>query len=129
MRAQEAARNGIDLGVSPNDSSGSSIYSSVFSNRDRSNPHPIRSLDVEDNEPAVNGYKESQMEAPPGPKKGGLASCRRMHDVYRITSQNAVARRGGMRDAYITVRGPSLPLRTFPISFSAWLQLWGEGSG
>lgn len=33
----------------------------------------------------------------------GLSSCRRMHDSYRIMSQNDVDRQGGMSDAYVTV--------------------------
>ncbi|ODM24120.1 hypothetical protein SI65_01710 [Aspergillus cristatus] len=32
----------------------------------------------------------------------GLSSCRRMHDSYRIMSQNDVDRQGGMSDAYVT---------------------------
>ncbi|CAL5872868.1 uncharacterized protein PFLUO_LOCUS7137 [Penicillium psychrofluorescens] len=33
---------------------------------------------------------------------GGLQSRKRLHDSYRIMSQNAVERRGGMSDAFIT---------------------------
>ncbi|KAI9798070.1 MAG: hypothetical protein M1833_004967 [Piccolia ochrophora] len=36
------------------------------------------------------------------PTNGGLASCRRMHQSYEITSQNDVDRQGGQRDAYVT---------------------------
>lgn len=39
-----------------------------------------------------------------GPTAGGLPSSRRMHDSYRIMSQNDVDRQGGMSDAYVTVR-------------------------
>lgn len=35
---------------------------------------------------------------------GGLESRKRIHDSYRIMSQNDVDRRGGMSEAYITVR-------------------------
>lgn len=34
---------------------------------------------------------------------GGLSSRKRLHDSYRIISQNDVDRRGGMSEAYITV--------------------------
>ncbi|KAH2244963.1 hypothetical protein KXW71_004675 [Aspergillus fumigatus] len=33
---------------------------------------------------------------------GGLKSCKRIHDSYRIMSQNDVDRQGGMSEAYIT---------------------------
>lgn len=38
-----------------------------------------------------------------GRTAGGLPSSRRMHDSYRIMSQNDVDRQGGMSDAYVTV--------------------------
>lgn len=34
---------------------------------------------------------------------GGLKSCKRMHDSYRIMNQNDVNRQGGLDDAFITV--------------------------
>jgi nuclear receptor interaction protein len=34
---------------------------------------------------------------------GGLESRKRIHDSYRIMSENDVERRGGMSEAYITV--------------------------
>lgn len=37
---------------------------------------------------------------------GGLESRKRIHDSYHIMSQNDVDRRGGMSEAYITVRSP-----------------------
>ena len=49
-----------------------------------------------------------------------------MYDSYQITSQNDADRVGGNRDAFITVRGPSLPLRTIGISFAAWMAMLGE---
>lgn len=45
-----------------------------------------------------------------GPRGGhdlpGLKSRKSLHDSYRIISQNDVDRRGGMSEAYITVRSP-----------------------
>lgn len=35
---------------------------------------------------------------------GGLQSRKRIHDSYRIMNQNDIERRGGMDEAYITVR-------------------------
>jgi nuclear receptor interaction protein len=35
---------------------------------------------------------------------GGLESRKRVHESYRIMSQNDVERRGGMNEAHITVR-------------------------
>jgi nuclear receptor interaction protein len=35
---------------------------------------------------------------------GGLESRKRIHDSYRIMSQNDVERRGGVSEAHITVR-------------------------
>ena len=58
---------------------------------------------------------------------GGLASRKRMHDSYQIVSQNDVERQGGIQDAFITVRGPSFPLRTSAMEFTAWLRLWARG--
>ena len=58
----------------------------------------------------------------------GLASRRRMHDSYQITSQNDVERQGGWRDAFITVSGPAFPLRTVPVPFAAWLAMVGGGA-
>ena len=64
------------------------------------------------------------LEAP----EGGLASRRRMHESYQITSQNDVARRGGQRDAFLTVRGAAFPIRTVRVSFASWLGLMGGWS-
>jgi len=53
----------------------------------------------------------------------GLASRKRMHQSYQITSQNDVERQGGNRDAYITVRGPWLP--RIGVDFAEWLGWFG----
>ncbi|KAI9876852.1 MAG: hypothetical protein M1830_005462 [Pleopsidium flavum] len=45
------------------------------------------------------------------PEQAGLASRKRMHQSYQITSQNDVERQGGIRDAYIT-RGMLAQLAT-----------------
>lgn len=39
---------------------------------------------------------------------GGLESKKRIHESYRIMSQNDIERRGGMSEAHITVRLISL---------------------
>ncbi|KAI9798332.1 MAG: hypothetical protein M1825_005381 [Sarcosagium campestre] len=52
--------------------------------------------------------------------EGGLESRRRMHQSYQITSQNDVERRGGMRDAYITVRLPRVR-----VGFGEWSRWFG----
>lgn len=46
-----------------------------------------------------------------------------MHQCYQITSQNDVERQGGVRDAYITVRGPSLA--RIGVDFAEWLGWFG----
>lgn len=43
---------------------------------------------------------------------GGLKSCKRMHDSYRIMSQNDVERVGGLNEAYVTVSLPSFSIYT-----------------
>lgn len=52
-----------------------------------------------------------------------LESRKRMQDNYSIMSQNDALRRGGNRDAFITVSpdGPRFALRTIGISFAEWL--------
>ncbi len=59
------------------------------------------------------------------PEQPGLASRKRMHQGYQITSQNDVERQGGMRDAYITVRRPLLP--RIGVDFAEWLGWFGAG--
>lgn len=61
------------------------------------------------------------------PEQAGLASRKRMHQSYQITSQNDVERQGGLRDAYITVRGPLLP--RIGVDFAEWLGWFGGGGG
>lgn len=59
------------------------------------------------------------------PTGEGLSSRKRMHQSYQITSQNDVQRRGGMRDAFITV-GPFPRMRTVEIGFAEWIS-WVDG--
>lgn len=57
----------------------------------------------------------------PGARRGsdgdqqpvGLRSCKRMHDSYRITSQNDIDRQGGMHEAIITVCPGPIPFFFF----------------
>ena len=51
------------------------------------------------NEPDDNDDDSEEYVAP-----NGLASRRRMHESYRITSQNDAERQGGNQDAFLTVR-------------------------
>lgn len=53
--------------------------------------------------------------AEPANESVGLRSMKRMDQEYQITSQNDVERRGGMRDAYITVG------QRVAIDFAEWL--------
>lgn len=45
-----------------------------------------------------------------------------MHQSYQIVSQNDMQRKGGMRDAYITVRGdgPFTRMRVAQVGFAEW---------
>lgn len=45
-----------------------------------------------------------------------------MDQSYRIVSQNDLQRKGGMRDAYITVSddGPFMRMRTVQVGFAEW---------
>lgn len=53
----------------------------------------------------------------------GLASRKRMHESYQITSQNDAERRGGMREAFISVRteGTFMRLRATQVGFQDWI--------
>jgi hypothetical protein len=46
---------------------------------------------------------------------GGLESRKRIHDSYRIMSENDVERRGGMSEAYITVCFPMFLLNVLSV--------------
>ncbi|KAL9126319.1 MAG: hypothetical protein Q9217_004603, partial [Psora testacea] len=95
-RAQEDAKNGINLSSAIHRSHG---YSSLsYPSR------PRRGRDEDDEEPAAEG----------------LASRKRMHQSYQIVSHNDVQRQGGMRDAFITV-GPFPALSRVQMDFAEWL--------
>lgn len=128
-QSQHDARNGINLGTS---ATGSSGHSSLFMNR----PRPRRSPPVHTNlnngnDTGVGSRQAETEEADSGvddltPSNGGFASRKRMHESYQIISQNDAERQGGMRDAFITVRGPSFPVRLRQMEFAAWLSLWAD---
>lgn len=101
-RAQQDAAAGVNLSRSLNDSSG---YTSTL--------HPRRARRAVRRE-------EQGVE--------GLSSRKRMHDQYKIISQNDAERQGGMRDAFITVRpnGDVARVRRVPVSFTTWLS-WFTG--
>ena len=126
-QSQFDARNGINLGTSATSSSG---HSSVFMGRPRPHrPRPEPS-NANINSDTTTEHRPSQVDDAhsetddPSPRNGGLASCKRMHESYQIISQNDAERQGGMRDAFITVCGPSFPVRLMQMEFAAWLRLW-----
>ena len=114
-RAQDDARNGINLGIAPDDSAGHSFLSASRLRSQRRRPAPHQS--VKDNA----GHGEA------GRNNGGLASRKRMHESYQIVSQNDVDRQGSMRNSFITVRRPFVfRLRTRAIDFNEWSSWFGE---
>lgn len=130
--SQYDARNGINIGAS---ATGSSGHSSVFMSRprvQRFHPAMLNTTNGDDNK---TGQCESEVEEADtdthdlNTRNGGLASRKSMHKSYQIISQNDAERHGGMRDAYITVRGPSFPIRSTQMDFAAWLSLWGSEEG
>lgn len=133
-RAQHDARLGLNLGVSGTQASNhSSLNWPGTRPRHRRRQQASTSATTEaDPEHATNGTpatkEDSDLEDVPETTRaanGGLASRRRMRDSYQITSQNDIERQGGMRDAYITVRGPFFPLRRNEISFAEWIAMVG----
>ncbi|MCJ1389276.1 hypothetical protein MMC18_002132 [Xylographa bjoerkii] len=128
-RSQQDARAGLNLGTSATSSTGhSSIFMrpphirrpprmSTNANAENATDPRNGSVTAEDDD---GGFNSDDYDA----AIGGLASRKRMHDSYQIVSQNDVERQGGMRDAFITVRGPSFPIRPSPMEFTAWLRLW-----
>ena len=102
-RAQEDAKNGINISSATHGSHG---YSSLsYTGR----PRRSRNTETGDNETQAGE---------------GLTSRKRMSQSYQITSKNDVDRQGGMRDAYITV-GPFPALRRVEVGFAEWLSWFG----
>lgn len=103
-RAQKDAEEGINISSATNGSSG---YSSLSGRRRqrRGSPPPA---------------------AEESPQQEGLTSRKRMQNSYQIIGQNDVQRRGGMRDAFITVRadGPFVRMRMVEMGFAEWLRLY-----
>ena len=97
-RAQTEAQAGINVSSATNGSSG---FSSLSGRR-----RPGRGSNTED--PS---------------REEGLSSRKRMHQSYQIVSQNDVQRKGGMRDAVITVRadGPFMRMRAVQVGFAEWI--------
>lgn len=52
-----------------------------------------------------------------------------MQEIYQITNQNDVERRGGMSDAYITVRNRILLAPRRRMMFTDWMGLFGTRPG
>jgi nuclear receptor interaction protein len=76
------------------------IFSSDQTAQEDAN-HGINILDPDNPSNTPLGRRASRI--------GGLESRKRIHESYRIMSQNDVERRGGMNEAHITVRfyGPA----------------------
>ena len=103
-RAQEDAKNGINISSATHGSHG---YSSLsYSTRRRRSDN----TEIEDAEPQAGE---------------GLASRKCMDQSYQIMSRNDVERKGGMRDALITV-GPFPALRRMEVGFVEWLSWFGS---
>ena len=114
-RARELACKGI--GVSASDAS---TFSSINFGSRLTRQRPSQAQDEPTSEPAMpaqsarmNGDTEDDSdsdwengETPLAPN--GLASRRRMHQEYEITSQNDNDRQGGNQEAVITVRQANL---------------------
>lgn len=101
-RDQFAGRKGINLGMPRDELSGSSSLrmgrrrTILNQSKQESVPPDDFVEDISDNELA----------------DGGLFSRKRMHSSYTIMSQNEIDRRGGNREAFITVSRLSFPVRT-----------------
>ncbi|KAI9681443.1 MAG: hypothetical protein M1817_002727 [Caeruleum heppii] len=137
-RAQSDARTGSNI-CDPNPAGYSTLHLGGRTRLGRRRPRPT--VDAS-GEPEEEGTHDDQSDDsddddrvpsdPVGPS--GLASRKRMHRSYEITSQNDVERQGGMRDAYITVRYPrrsDLPLNMgaalprISVDFAEWLGWFG----
>ncbi|KAL9119251.1 MAG: hypothetical protein Q9187_004193 [Circinaria calcarea] len=120
VRSQQDARNGINLSTSSNDSTG---HSSIMLGRRRRPPTQEAATNEDGNDNDTR------------PRKGGLASRKRMKDSYRIVSQNDVERQGGMQDAFITASTPGTTQEELDARYDAVLarfipqmRLGGHGS-
>jgi DDB1- and CUL4-associated factor 6 len=109
-RERQNARKGI--GITPSDSAGFSTLSLGRSRPARSDDAETAAGEEEDN------VLQEEDEEPLG--VNGLSSRKRMHLEYRITSQNDVERRGGNREAYVTVRY----LISLKMLVLTWLMVW-----
>lgn len=95
-RARRNARLGI--GVTPSDTSQFSSIS--FGRLRRARPSRSQaSSDEVDTTTVPEGDEDEDERA----TRNGLPSRRRMHEEYRITSENDVNRAGGSRETFITV--------------------------
>lgn len=135
-RSQREARLGINLGVTSNQSTGfsrlsPSSRSRLALSRATAGRQPVRDANDSDSTMQLSptGFDApdeaerddndviDELEGIRATGNGGLASRKRMHDSYQITTQNDLERQGGMRDAHITVRGPPLLWQRVAISF------------
>ena len=105
-RAQADAQAGINISSAANGSSG---FSSLSGRR-----RAGRGCDMNE----MNGSSREE----------GLSSRKRMHQSYQIVSQNDMQRKGGMRDAFITVSadGPFMRLRAVQVGFAEWVSWFND---
>ena len=105
-RAQADAQAGINISSAANGSSG---FSSLSGRRR-----------------AGRGCDKNEMND--SSREEGLSSRKRMHQSYQIVSQNDMQRKGGMRDAFITVSadGPFMRLRAVQVGFAEWVSWFND---
>ena len=139
QRAQRDAQLGRNLNIDPSKSSNSSsIHWGLRRRRRRPNVEqgeangaeanaPPPASDDEDLVPDEDELESQAATHEVGNK--GLSSRKRMHDSYKIISQNDIDRVGGNNEAYITVSGPSFPLRLMAVSFAEWMDMVREAEG
>ena len=115
IKAQDSARQGKNL--ARNASSSSRMTASTLGGGSRRRHSGRQQPQQETSSPNID---DPDSDNPGNVAPNGLASRKRMHDSYKIISENEVDRQGGMRDAFITVRGPAPPLRMVPVDFATW---------
>lgn len=129
-RAREAARLG--RGVAAADASDFSSISWSSGVRGRRPRRQSRQMETT-SEPAMPSDADGRVREEELDDEyvafGGLASRKRMHQEYQITSQNDVARQGGNQEAFVTVCVPSLTLVLFNTSvLSVYANIMSRGA-
>lgn len=140
-RAQRDARLGRNLNIDPTRSTNHSSLnwplrrqrprSTTNDDGEESQPPVPPAVDSDEEEPLPDedDDDDGQQQARPRACHVGLESRRRMHDSYKIILQNDIDRAGGNNEAYITVSGPSFPLRRIAMEFSEWISIMHQIEG